>query len=252
VNAARRAAKPTVPTRIASAGGARPRLGEQVAAQLLRLIQRGEFPLNCRLPTEAELALRFRVSRPVIREALAGLRDEGWIRSLQGSGSLVIRGPEAGGLAYPTIGTVGDLQRLFEFRLTVEAETAALAAERRAPAALAAIERALDDADLAIRAGTTGLGPDLNFAFHRAVARATGNAFFVATLEAIPNLVGEGRIAVRNFGHDDPIARLRATAEEHRSILDAIRDRDPARARATMIRHIDRARDEVFERQQLA
>jgi DNA-binding FadR family transcriptional regulator len=187
----------------------------------------------------------------VIREALAGLRDGGWIRSLQGSGSLVIRGPEAGGLAYKPIGTVGDLQRLFEFRISVEAETAALAAERRTPAALAEIERALADAEAAIRAGTAGLGPDLNFAFHRAVARATANPFFVTTLEAIPNLVGEGRIGVRNFGHDDPLARLRATSAEHRSILDAIRDRDSARARAVMIGHIDRARDEVFERQPL-
>ncbi len=245
MNALRGDAAPAAPAR------ARPKLGTMVEEQLLRLIQRGEFPRDVRLPTEAELAQRFGVSRPVVREALAAMRDQGWIRSLQGSGSVVIRGPEVGGLAYPPIGTVGDLQRCLEFRVTVEAQSAALAAERRTPAALAEIERALDDADAAIRNGTPELGGDLNFAFHRAVARATGNPFFVATQEAIPNHVGGGRNGGRNLGHDDPVARLRAVLDEHRSIAAAIRERDVARSRALMTRHIDQARDEIFERQPL-
>ena len=52
-------------------------LADRVAGQLGRLIARGEFPRNCRLPTEFELCRRFGVSRPVVRAALAMLRDQG-------------------------------------------------------------------------------------------------------------------------------------------------------------------------------
>ena len=55
-------------------------LTSRVCEQLRRLIERGEFPKNCKLPTEAELCARFGVSRPVIRYALGRLRDDGYVR----------------------------------------------------------------------------------------------------------------------------------------------------------------------------
>ena len=145
-------------------GRNRPKLGDVVYDQILRLIVRGEYPRHCKLPTENELATRFAVSRPVIREALARLRDEGVVRSQQGSGTFVERGPEAGSLIYQPVRSVADMQAFYEFRIVVEGQSAYLAAERHTREALADIEKALHDAETAIAEANPHIGSDLNFA----------------------------------------------------------------------------------------
>ena len=70
------------------------RLGDQLSHRMAELIQRGEFSEGSRLPAESELADRFGVSRPVIREALSRLRVMGVIVSRKGSGSYVQRRAE--------------------------------------------------------------------------------------------------------------------------------------------------------------
>ena len=226
-------------------------LGQRVFQQLQRLIDRGEFPRDFKLPTEAELCQRFGVSRAVVRTALARLREAGYIHSVQGSGSVVVRGPAFGAILYPPVRTVGDLDRLYQFRACVEAQSAELAARLHTPDALDVIEDTLRDADRMIALKAPELAADLNFRFHRAVAQATGNAYFIITLEQIPNLIGQGAVQVRNFGIDDPMERLRGIVAEHDSIYRAIRARDGLRARAEMTRHIDTARQHIFERQPL-
>lgn len=235
-------------------GRGRSKLSDVVYGQILRLIARGEYPRHCKLPTENELGTRFGVSRPVIREALARLRDEGVVRSQQGSGTFVERGPEAGSLVYPPVRSVADMQWVYEFRIVVEGQSAYMAAERHTKETLADIEKSLAEAETMIAAAESAaahIGADLNFAFHRAVARATHNPYFVTTLEAIPNLIGGGRIAVRNNGLDDPIQRLRSVWLEHESIYRAIAARDGARARAEMEAHIGNARQYIFQRQDI-
>ena len=88
------------------------RLAAAVYEQIDRLIRRGEFPKGVKLPPESELARRFGVSRPVVREALARLRDEGIVRSQQGSGTFVIRGMLPSAAALPQIRTLADLLAL--------------------------------------------------------------------------------------------------------------------------------------------
>ena len=227
-------------------------LASRVYEQLRRLIDRGEFPKDFKLPTEAELGTRFGVSRVVVRGALLRLREAGYIRSVQGSGSVVVQGPEFGALVYPAVRTIGDLERLYEFRMTVEAQSAELAARMHTPETLDVIEDALRDADRMIQHGTPELAADHNFRFHRAVALATGNPYFIVTLERIPNLIGFGRVQVKNFGIEDPTERLAGIAAEHHSICEAIRSRDAQRARAEMESHIGAARKYIFERQPIA
>jgi DNA-binding FadR family transcriptional regulator len=223
-------------------------LADRVADQLRRLIERGEFPRGVRLPTEHELAARFSVSRPVLRAALAALREQGFVSSTRGSGTLVLRGPEPGALRFPLINTIADIEQFFEFRIAVEGETAALAALRHTPATLTAIEAVLAEPEEMLLLGAPELARDANFRFHRAVAAASGNAFHVATIEQLPNLVGLGPVEVRNFDEADPAARIARLNAEHRRILEAIRARDAERARAEMQAHIGAARRHVYER----
>jgi GntR family transcriptional repressor for pyruvate dehydrogenase complex len=231
------------------ASAARPRgLADRVEEQIRRLIDRGEFPRDTRLPTEFELCRRFSVSRPVLRAALAKLREDGYVSSLQGSGSVVLRGPEPGGLRFPLINTIADVEQFFEYRAALEGEIARLAALRHTPDALREIEAALAEPEQVLALGAPELARDANFRFHRAVARATGNAFHVATIEQLPNLIGIGPVEVRNFGELDPAARIARLKAEHASILLAIRARDAARAQAEMVAHITAARQHVYQR----
>jgi DNA-binding FadR family transcriptional regulator len=223
-------------------------LADRVADQLRRLIERGEFPRGVRLPTEFELAARFSVSRPVVRAALATLRKEGFVSSQRGSGTMVLRGPEPGALRFPLINTVADIEQFFEYRIAVEGEIAALAAARHTPETLVGIEDVLAEPVELLQLGAPELARDANFRFHRAIARATRNAFHVATIEQLPNLVGIGPVEVRNFGVDEPAERIAGIVAEHRSILAAIRARDADRARAEMQAHISGARRHVYER----
>lgn len=225
-----------------------PTLADRVAEQLRRLIERGEFPRGVRLPPEFELAARFSVSRPVLRQALAQLREAGFVNSTRGSGTTVLRGPDPGALRFPLIRTVADIEQFFEYRIAVEGEIARLAAARHTPETLAAIEAVLDEPEEVLLMGAPELARDANFRFHRAVARAAGNAFHVATIEQLPNLVGLGPVEVRNFGEEEPAARVALINAEHRSILEAIRARDGERARAEMQAHINGARRHVYER----
>ncbi|UFN48944.1 FadR family transcriptional regulator [Roseomonas sp. OT10] len=228
-----------------------PTLGERVGEQLRRLIEHGEFPRDCKLPTEFELCRRFGVSRPVLRDALARLREEGYVSSQRGSGTVVLRGPNPGSLRFPVLRSVADVEQYFDFRIAVEGEAAHLAALRHTPETLAGIEAALREAEELPALGAPDLAGDMNFRFHRAVAQASQNQFFIVTLEQMPNLIGIARVEVRNFGLAEPLARARLIAAEHRSILEAIRARDGLRARLEMQAHIGAARQHIYERHPL-
>jgi GntR family transcriptional regulator, transcriptional repressor for pyruvate dehydrogenase complex len=222
------------------------RLADTVHAQVLRLILRGEFPLDCKMPPEGALAERFGVSRPVIREALDRLKSEGVVRSQRGSGTVVLRGERPGRPAFPPIETISDLLRSYEFRIHVESETAALAAQRRSEQEIANVRAALAKAGEALGKGMLHLMPDLNFEFHRGIARATRNPFYVATLELIPNLVGVNRLHLDEF---ETLERMRRVHAEHNAIFEAVVAGDADRARTEIQRHIASARDFVLEHQ---
>src|SRR5215213_3421418 len=113
---------------------------EKVYRALLADIKEGRYEVHSRLPTENELAETFAVSRPVVRNALALLKQQGLVRSIQGSGTVVIFGPEQTRPEQETgamlSGSVRDLQRCFEFRILVEGEAAYTAALRHNPRTL--------------------------------------------------------------------------------------------------------------------
>lgn len=232
-----------------AAAGPRIRLTDIVHDQIFRLIMRGDFPKNCKLPPEGELCTRFGVSRPILREALSRLRDQGYVRSQRGSGTVVLRGEAPSPSHFPAIRSIADLLRSYEFRISVETATVAIAAERRSNPALADIEATLASAEVTLDSRAFHLMADLNFAFHRSVARATQNPFYLATLEMMPNFVGIDRLNTSTFGEEDMGERLARIHSEHQSILEAIRRRDVKTAQGEMERHIAAARDYVLERQ---
>ena len=226
------------------AGALEGKLSGGIYEHIFERIVAGEFPTNARLPAETELARRFGASRPVVREALARLREDGIIVSRQGSGSYVKRRPDAAILRFVPVSSIADVQRGFEFRAGLEGAAAALAAERWAEEDIAEIRRALKALDRCIANGELGVDADVHF--HRAIAQATHNPYHIAVQATLQAHIAFGMNLTRNLSLRQA-ARLRLVQDEHVAIVAAIEVRDAARARAAMERHIENARRRMFE-----
>jgi GntR family transcriptional repressor for pyruvate dehydrogenase complex len=212
---------------------------------ILGSIIAGEFAENTRLPSEIELSRRFGASRPVVREALARLRDDGLIVSRQGSGSYVTRRPDDAVLRFAPVGSIADIQRCFEFRVGLEGAAAALAAERWESDQLAEIRSAYEALEVCIRTGQLGVDADSHF--HQAIARATHNHYYISVQLSLQAHIALGMNLTRNLSMLRTDNRLRVVQDEHTSILAAIEGRDAAAARAAMETHIENARRRMFE-----
>ncbi len=216
-------------------------LADQVYERILSRIVDGTHPVNARLPSEAAQADGLGVSRPVLRQALKRLRDDGVIVSRQGSGSYVIERPDRAMLTFAPVGSIADIRRTFEFRAVIEGEAAALAAERRSEPDLTAIAGAMTALEDAIRTGA--LGSEEDGAFHLAICAATGNHYFPSVLASMQPQVLAGMNLARSLSMTRPAARLTLLQDEHRKILSALEAGDPAAARAAMRGHIENAQN---------
>lgn len=204
---------------------------------MLRRIRSGRWPVGSALPSERELMDEFKVSRIPLREALAGLRALGVLETLPRSGTRVRR-VDARTVAQllPLIVTLESdrtFSQVFDLRLAVESQTAALAARFHTE----------DDADtLRLLLARMGAGRearledavDTDLAFHVAIARATRNPLFEVLMRTLAELVQHVQV---QSCKDDPIRRRRAH-DAHLAIAEAILARDADRARAEMEAHL--------------
>lgn len=223
----------------------RVKLSSQVYEAVLTKIVNGHYPEGSKLPTETALAKNFSVSRPVVREALARLRDDGLVQARQGVGSFVLKRPGSALLRFAPIGSIADIQRHFEFRGAIEPFAAQLAASRRDETALKTIARAIDMLEEAIDANDVTVEAD--FAFHRAVADASGNQFFATTLASLEDTAKSAMLLNRQLSLHNPAGRLTLMLAEHRAVHDAIGASDPDRAFDAMRTHIEDSRRRVFD-----
>jgi len=226
-----------------AADPARRSLSDAVFDRLLRAIKSGAYGPDERLPAEHDLAAEFQVSRPVVREALRKLREQGLIYSRQGAGSFVrqlgIRQP----LGFGRVENATDLMRCYEFRLTVEPAAAAAAAERHEAEAMAAIASALGAMQVATARNRHR--EDADFAFHLAIARASGNRYFAIAMEALENHIAVG-MQLHGVSLKQTPGALAKVLDEHLGIHAAIVARDGAAARARMTAHLTGSRDRLF------
>ncbi|MBL8483783.1 MAG: FadR family transcriptional regulator [Rhodocyclaceae bacterium] len=224
---------------------ARPdRLSDSLYRALETRIRAGSIQPGEKLPSEKQLAFEFAVSRAVVREAMSRLKAEGYVESRQGAGAFVTPRPGAAIFRLSRSGprAPGTLSEVFELRLIVEGEAAALAALRRRAGDLADMRSHIDNMERAL-----GLGEDATMAddaFHRAVAQATGNALVGRFIEFLGGHLSESRAPTWSAeGHAQ--GRAHAAADEHRRLVDAIAAGDAARARAVARAHVLRAAERL-------
>ncbi|MCZ2720134.1 FadR/GntR family transcriptional regulator [Marinomonas sp. 15G1-11] len=232
-------------SKVSTQKNAQQSLGAMVYEQILAVIMDGTYELNTKLPSEAQLCKEFNVSRPILREALARLREDEVITSRRGSGSYVIKKPDSAVLQFSPISSIADIQRCFEFRSNLEAEAAALAAERRTDKQLAAIVSAYENMNDAN--ASNKLATDEDFAFHLAITDAANNHFYRNVLELLEKSIKGGINITRNLSLLHPESRLQLVQEEHQIIVLAITEGDSAAARSAMKNHLNNARIRMFE-----
>jgi len=180
--------------------------------------------------SEAELAARFSVSKTPVREALATLRLEGFVRTY----------PRRGYQVVPV--TFGDMHDLFDVRTILEAGAAELACSRITDAELDQLDHLADVVyDRAEQPSLTRF-IEANRDFHAAIARASGN-------ERLHQLVMRQLAELERFLYLG--ARLRdvntETISDHHEIVRVLRQRDAAAARQIMIRHNQITRRGLFD-----
>jgi DNA-binding GntR family transcriptional regulator len=170
---------------------------------------------------ERELMQRLGLGRTPVREALRTLAQE----------RLVDVYPRRG--IFVSTVDAHDLAALSEVRATLESQAAALAAERATPAERAEADALIADLERIAGEPDERRLIDLDQRIHRHVYRSTHNAHLEATLN------GYYVLTLRIwFLALDRVARLDDAVREHRELLEAIRDRDAARAEDAMRRHV--------------
>jgi DNA-binding FadR family transcriptional regulator len=221
------------------------RLYHQVAEQIGKLIQAGEFREGDRLPPERELAKQLGVSRPVVREAMIALEIAGLVDVRGGAGTFVRRTRADVGSVLASAGP-GPFD-LIAARRMLEGEIAHAAALAVTDAGLRSLTEAIEVMRKDIESGKDTRQADR--LFHVRIAELTGNAVLVNLVDGLwahmlsPMFDVLGRHAGLR-GED------RMTVDDHAKIVEALARRDPAAAREAMRGHLAHV-EQILMREEL-
>jgi len=216
-------------------------LAEQASDAIVELITGSDLEDGDALPSTAELAERFSVSVPVVREAIAGLAALGVLKRRQGKES-VVSTPDADHLGrllkFRIAHARVDDAAIQQYREVVEIGSARLAATNRDDEGIARLEeahRAQQDAE------TDSDFHDGDVAFHAVVAHVSGNDLFELTLDAISPLLRRLRSTVWE-GWVSAGGDRSAIIDAHAAVLECIRTGDADGAARAMEAHLQQAR----------
>ncbi|MDY0162338.1 FadR/GntR family transcriptional regulator [Desulfobotulus sp.] len=210
---------------------------ERVLMHIREMMEKGEILEGGRLPPERQMAERFGVSRHAVRQALQSLGERGLVQRRQGSGSTLMVGSSdilAREMARLLAGEGSRLDALFEFRLLLEPEIAALAAARVKKEDLLRLEALVRTQEKG------GDGGDLDARFHQCLAEATGNGVVCEVMASLAGLFNESRS--RAWMHP---RRMKRSLEGHKNILDALKAGDGQAARRAMAAHLEGVRESL-------
>lgn len=223
------------------------RLGDRLYGQILEQIVSGALREGDKLPSENQICRSFGVSRPTVREALMRLHADGLVITRHGSGTFVQHRPSGHLTRLAPGADVAGMLRCLEVRMGLEGQAASLAAQRRTPAQLDQVKFALADLRAALEAETAPAKAD--YAFHRAVAAATGNPLFVHMLESLHEPIEHAMTVALGVTQAESQQRARRVFEEHEAIAEAIAQGDAEAAGLAMRYHLQRSRQRVTDGQ---
>lgn len=215
------------------------KISEEIVEQIKDLISHGRLKPGDRVPSERDLAAMLGVSRPSVREALMVLDAMGLVEARQGGGTFV-RSLADASLADPLSSMVESnpdlLHALVEVRMGLESWAAFLAATRAADEEISALGEILEEMER--QAGRGGWDSAVDVRFHYAITSASHNTLQLHVLDTIRGLWHATiELALTEFYRRE--GYLETLLEQHRNIFASIRDRDPERARQSMMEHLE-------------
>lgn len=221
-------------------------LTEQVSHQLIRYVEEHGLQPGDELPTEAEFAEMFGVSRTVIREGLSAAAALGLIVADPGRRSRVA--PLSGQVLDNFFANAlrlnhGAVVELLEVRAALETYGIRLAARNVASNDLSEVQTHLRRMDMALTVDDQEAFVDADVDFHLALTKLSGN-------EVLLHLIGALRSSTRQTIASGLEARgsqlsLRAIQDVHVKVLEALEARDPESAAEAMSEHFTLAIEAV-------
>jgi GntR family transcriptional regulator, transcriptional repressor for pyruvate dehydrogenase complex len=217
-------------------------LPDRLARQIRGTIQSGNYRRGDRLPPIVEMAKRFEVGQPSIREALKKLEAMGVVQIRHGAGVFVTRSEEVLVLASPDYtGTVTKklLLDLIHARIPIESQSVADAVRNATDEQLEELRRILAEAGQNL--GDDDVLNSVNMEFHSKIAQASGNSVTAQLLNVLHELfTDEQRLILGIFGSRE------ADHKGHLEILDAIERRDEKLAVERMREHLESVRAAIL------
>lgn len=211
-------------------------LVETVVDRLRGVIEQGSLKPGDRLPSELDLVEQLGVSRPVLREAIGRLEAVGLINVVRGRGMFVGDQNSLVSCSRLVRSAMGiaprDFRQLAQFRAAIEIQSARLAATAATDEQIAELESLCDAMDRPDISYDQAVSTD--FEFHRKIAACTANDLLENALSVVQEFVLAGMVRTtpnpRNHGNSQRL---------HRSIFEAIRDRDADASEVAMKVHMD-------------
>lgn len=213
-------------------------LADEIANRVAQMIQTGDYEPGDRLPTISDMANRFGVGHPTLREALKKLETLGILNIKHGSGVYVQKNEDSllmSNPVFPGEASKDMLLDLIEARVPIEVQAVVQAAQNATDDHLDRMGELLEEAGEHIE--DDAVLTQTNMAFHREVAVASGNTVLAQLLEVLSNLFEEEqRIILDIHGSREE------DHAEHLGILEAIRARDETLAEQRMREHLQGVR----------
>jgi GntR family transcriptional repressor for pyruvate dehydrogenase complex len=216
----------------------RRRVSEAVADSIRQAIFGGKLLPGHKLPSEREMAAQYQTSRVALREALRALENEGMIIVKRGfgGGACVSDFDNALRALRDSLNTVVKLgqaksSHLTEVRRMLEPQIAAIATLRATSSDLEAIEAVVLAQEEELKKGKLSRRYDMEF--HRCAVKATHNPVLSIVVNAINDSLRESifRSKLNN-------AMRTRVVSNHRSIFEALRDRNAEEAQKLMSEHV--------------
>jgi GntR family transcriptional regulator, transcriptional repressor for pyruvate dehydrogenase complex len=218
----------------------------KVVEQIVKMIKEGKLSPGSQLPSERAIAEQMGISRPTVREAVAALEVVGLVETRSGQGTFV-KGGDIESLKVRAEALFVEERSPFETletRKIVETHAAGLAAERATEAQIAEIERNFQGL-------TIGDSQEWSYAsdlqFHTAIAKASGNSI-LADLSILLIRMNHQKVweKLKEIGRLEP-GSLERDLHHHRDILQAIKERNPEKAKEAVWCHFTSVEKDLFD-----
>jgi len=223
-------------------------VSELVAQRLIDMIRKGQLVAGQQLPPERELAVLFDVGRPAVREAIRGLSLLGLVKIQQGEGNF-ISSLNVEDLMEPLSLLidlhVDQINELFAARKIIEGGITRLACERLTDAEIERLRLNIDEARAALERNDHDGIRRLDIELHETIINACGNVYLQKVAQGIRLLSRKSRTITTVIP-----SILQSTFDDHEHIVQALAERNPAKAAEAMYRHLDHVQQHYNNYQQ--